>query len=63
VCVCVPVFSWAGLAQISVYVCKRKSRRDQDTNRLHDIVISVKTFVWGKDFGCRCDVQGYVHYL
>lgn len=46
-CVYVPVFSWAGLAQISVYVCKRKSRRDQDTNRLHDIVISVKTFVWG----------------
>ena len=45
-CVYVPVFSWAGLAQISVYVCKRKSRRDQDTNRLHDIVISVK-FVWG----------------
>lgn len=46
---CVHVFSSAGLAQIlSVYVCKRKSRRDQDTNRLHDIVISVKTFVWGR---------------
>ena len=47
-----------------MYVCKRKSRRDQDTNRLQDIVISVKKSLSvgrGKDFGCRCDVQGYVH--
>lgn len=40
-----------------MYVCKRKSRRDQDTNRLQDIVISVKKSLSvgrGKDFGCRC---------
>lgn len=48
VCVCMYFLGQDWLKYLSVCVCKRKSRRDQDTNRLHDIVISVKTFVWGR---------------